>query len=67
MPDAVKVLIIENQSLTRLGVRTLIDKESDIELAGEADNAADGFAKVRHAQTRRDYPLDFGSRLVLDR
>ena len=47
MPDVVKVLIIENQSLTRLGVRTVIDKEPDIELAGETDNAADGFEKFR--------------------
>ena len=47
MPDVVKVLIIENQSLTRLGVRTVVDKEPDIELAGETDNAADGFEKFR--------------------
>lgn len=40
----VKLLLIENQPLTRLGVRAVIDNESDIELVGETDNAADGFA-----------------------
>ena len=40
---SIQVLLIENQPLTRLGVRTVIERESDIELAGEADNAADGF------------------------
>ena len=37
------VLLIENQPLTRLGVRTVIDGETDIDLADETDNAADGF------------------------
>lgn len=38
-----RLLLIENQPLTRLGVRTVIEGESDIDLAGETDNAADGF------------------------
>ena len=41
------VLLIENQPLTRIGVRAVIERESDIELAAEADNAVDGFAKFR--------------------
>ena len=41
---SINVLLIENAPLTRLGVRTVIDNEPDIELAGEADNSADGFA-----------------------
>jgi DNA-binding NarL/FixJ family response regulator len=40
----IKLLLIENQSLTRLGVRSVIEKENGIELIGEADNAPDGFA-----------------------
>ena len=47
MASRIRVLIIENQPLTRLGVSAVIDKESDIELAGEADNAADGFELFR--------------------
>ena len=43
MHQAVSVLLIENQPLTRLGVRTVIDGEEAIEIAGEADNASDGF------------------------
>jgi DNA-binding NarL/FixJ family response regulator len=39
----ISLLLIENQPLTRLGVRTVIDGEVDIELAGESDNAAEGF------------------------
>ncbi len=41
------VLLIENQPLTRLGVRAVLAAASDIELIGEADNAEDGFAKFR--------------------
>jgi DNA-binding NarL/FixJ family response regulator len=43
----IKLLLIENQSLTRLGVRSVVEKESNIELTAEADNAADGFEKFR--------------------
>lgn len=43
MADPIRLLLIENQPLTRLGVRSVFEGESDIELAGEADDAADGF------------------------
>ena len=43
----IHVLLIENQPLTRLGVRTVIDGEGDLDLAGETDNAADGFKLFR--------------------
>jgi DNA-binding NarL/FixJ family response regulator len=43
----ISLLLIENQSLTRLGVRTVIEKELDIEITAEADNAASGFEKFR--------------------
>lgn len=39
----IRLLIIESHSLTRLGVRSVIDGESDIEVVGETDNAAAGF------------------------
>ena len=44
MSKPVSVLLIENQPLTRIGVRSVVEPEADIELAGESDNAADGFA-----------------------
>ena len=39
----IKVLLIENQPLTRIGISHVLNPESDIELVGETDNAADGF------------------------
>ena len=43
----IKLLIIENQPLIRLGVRSVIDGEDDIEIIGETGNTADGFAMFR--------------------
>lgn len=43
----IRLLLIENQPLTRLGVRSVIDREDDIEITGETDNAADGFRLFR--------------------
>ncbi|MCC6328339.1 MAG: response regulator transcription factor [Acidobacteria bacterium] len=40
-----RLLLIENQPLTRLGVTAVVEDQEDIDLIGEADNAADGFAK----------------------
>ena len=45
MPSTIRVLLIENQPLVRIGVRRVLEPEADIELASEADNAADGFEK----------------------
>lgn len=41
------ILLIENQPLTRLGVRAVVSGENDLEIIGEADNLADGFALFR--------------------
>ncbi len=38
-----KVLIIEHQPLTRLGIKTLLNGTEDINLIGEATDPADGF------------------------
>ena len=42
-----RLLIVENQPLTRIGICSVIARESDVELISETDNAADGFAKFR--------------------
>lgn len=42
-----EVLLIESQPLTRLGVRAVVGQEVDISIAGEANNAAEGFAKFK--------------------
>lgn len=40
---SINVLLIENHALTRLGIRAVLDGETDIVLTAEADNADDGF------------------------
>jgi DNA-binding NarL/FixJ family response regulator len=47
MVHAIKLLVIENQPLTRLGIRSVVNGEADIELIGETDNAPAGFAMFR--------------------
>lgn len=44
MSSTIKVLLIENQPLTRIGVRSVLGETDDITLIAEADNSADGFA-----------------------
>jgi two-component system NarL family response regulator len=45
MAKNISVLLIENQPLTRIGIRSVVEREADIDLAGEADNASDGFSR----------------------
>lgn len=47
MVQPIKLLLIEYQPLTRLGIRAVVNDESDIELIGETDNASNGFAMFR--------------------
>lgn len=47
MKSGITVLLIENQPLTRLGIRSVIDGEADITLSSETDNAKDGFRLFR--------------------
>ena len=47
MSDPIRILLIENQALTRIGVRTVVASEADIEIISEQDNAADGFSSFR--------------------
>lgn len=43
MSDPVKVLLIENHALTRLGIKTVLSTAADIVVIGEADNPENGF------------------------
>ncbi len=47
MAKTIKLLLIESQPLTRLGVRAVVDSDVDIDLIDETDNPADGFAMFR--------------------
>jgi DNA-binding NarL/FixJ family response regulator len=43
MPNLIRLLLVENQPLTRLGVKTVAAAEPDIEVVGESDSSVGGF------------------------
>ncbi|HXG86217.1 MAG TPA: response regulator transcription factor [Pyrinomonadaceae bacterium] len=43
MQNKIGVLLIENQTLTRIGIKTILGAQADIEIVGEAGNGAEGF------------------------
>lgn len=45
--NSIRLLIIENQTLIRLGIRTVLSARDDVEIVGEADSGAEGFQKFR--------------------
>lgn len=51
----IRVVVVDDQALVRMGLRTLLDAEPDIELAGEAADGNDGVAMIR--STRPDVVL----------
>src|SRR5829696_1194885 len=48
--ETIRVLLIENQPLTRIGIRTVLDSVEGIEIAGETDNGVTGFEMFRDLQ-----------------
>ena len=42
MKTRVRILIIENQTLVKIGIRTVLQGNADFEIAGEADSGAEG-------------------------
>ena len=47
MQNPIRVLLIENPTLTRLGIRSILASQSDIEIVGEAETSAEGFDLFR--------------------
>ena len=45
--DLIRILIIENQTLTRIGIKTILSSIDDFETVGEADSGAQGFELFR--------------------
>ncbi len=43
----IRVVVVDDQALVRMGLRTLVGAEPDIELAGEASDGAAGLAVIR--------------------
>jgi len=48
-PGPIRVVIVDDQTLVRMGLRTLLESEDDTELAGEADDGRTGLDVVRRA------------------
>jgi len=47
MENTVRVLIIENQTLVRIGIRTVLSAGNGFEIVGESESGAEGFEKFR--------------------
>jgi two-component system NarL family response regulator len=47
MKTPIRILIIENQTLVRIGIKTVLSTNEDFEIAGEADSGAEGFQLFR--------------------
>ncbi len=43
MQTKIRLLLIENQTLTRIGIKTILGAQADIEIVGEAASGAEGF------------------------
>jgi DNA-binding NarL/FixJ family response regulator len=47
MTDVIRVLLVDDESLVRAGLRAIIDAEPDLEVVGEAGDGAEAVAQVR--------------------
>jgi len=47
LQNSIRVLLIENQTLIRIGIRTILGAYNDIEIIGEAETGAKGFELFR--------------------
>ena len=55
MKTPIRILVIENQMLVRVGIATILNVHNDIEIVGEAETSADGFRLFR--QTKPDVTI----------
>ena len=46
-PNKIRLLLVENQTLVRIGIKTVLGNESDLEIVGEAASGAEGFRLFR--------------------
>lgn len=47
MKVPIRILIIENQTLVKIGIKTVLSAKDDFEIIGEADSGAEGFQNFR--------------------
>ncbi|MDQ3129287.1 MAG: response regulator transcription factor [Acidobacteriota bacterium] len=50
MKPPIQILIVENQTLTRVGIRTILAAQDDFKIVGEAETGAEGFALFKEMQ-----------------
>lgn len=43
MKSLIKILLVENQTLVKIGIKTVLSAKDDLEIVGEADSGAEGF------------------------
>jgi DNA-binding NarL/FixJ family response regulator len=43
MQNPIRLLLIENQTLVRIGIKTILDAQTDFEIVGEASDGSKGF------------------------
>jgi len=55
MKTPIRILIIENQTLTRVGIETILNEQNDIEIVGKAETSADGLRLFE--QTKPDVTI----------
>ena len=48
MSHTIRILVIEAQALTRLGIKSILEESDELELIDDAGNSVDGFAKFKH-------------------
>lgn len=51
MKDLIRILIIENETLVRIGVRTILNSQNDFEIVGEAETTERGFELFKETNT----------------
>ena len=44
----IRVLLVDDHQLVRMGLRVLVDREDDMRVVGEADNGRQALAQLRH-------------------
>jgi DNA-binding NarL/FixJ family response regulator len=47
MQNKIRLLLVENQTLTRIGIKTILSGQNDFEIVGEAVSGAEGFQLFR--------------------
>ena len=47
MKVPIRILIVENQTLVKIGIKTVLSAKEDFEIVGETDSGAEGFQKFR--------------------